>query len=164
MDVEELKKEEKEKKVKVYDFKCVLWFFKDQICSLMRIYDNFVRFFIIYFFVQFRIYIYIFVSFVDQVFYEEFIRFILNMMILNLFDVYLMEGRIMMEVNLIIVYMMMDWVMGGIGISYNKVDSLIEIEIKIIFNLFENVLGNYKEVWQLIVDIELEMIEFEVNL
>ncbi|TXF89750.1 flagellar motor switch protein FliM, partial [Lactobacillus delbrueckii subsp. bulgaricus] len=53
--------------------------------------------------------------------------------------------------------------MGGIGISHNKVDSLTEIETKIISNLFENALGNYKEAWQSIADIEPEMTEFEVN-
>lgn len=52
------------------------------------------------------------------------------MTILNLFDVHPMEGRIMMEVNPTIAYTMMDRVMGGIGISHNKVDSLTEIETK----------------------------------
>lgn len=42
-DAEELKKEVKEKKVKVYDFKRALRFSKDQIRSLTRIHDNFAR-------------------------------------------------------------------------------------------------------------------------
>ncbi len=46
--------------------------------------------------------------------YEEFIRSIPNMTILNLFDVHPMEGRIMMEVNPTIAYTMMDRVMGGL--------------------------------------------------
>lgn len=40
---------------------------------------------------------------------------------------------------------------------------MTEIETKIISNLFENALGNYKEAWQSIADIEPEMTEFEVN-
>lgn len=145
MDAEELKKEEKEKKVKVYDFKRALRFSKDQIRSLTRIHDNFARLLTTHFSAQLRTYIHISVSSVDQVPYEEFIRSIPNMTILNLFDVHPMEGRIMMEVNPTIAYTMMDRVMGGIGISHNKVDSLTEIETKIISNLFENALGNYKE-------------------
>ena len=43
MDAEELKKEEVEKKVKVYDFKRALRFSKDQIRSLTRIHENFAR-------------------------------------------------------------------------------------------------------------------------
>lgn len=163
MDAEELKKEEKEKKVKVYDFKRALRFSKDQIRSLTRIHDNFARLLTTHFSAQLRTYIHISVSSVDQVPYEEFIRSIPNMTILNLFDVHPMEGRIMMEVNPTIAYTMMDRVMGGIGISHNKVDSLTEIETKIISNLFENALGNYKEAWQSIADIEPEMTEFEVN-
>ena len=43
MDADELKKEEVEKKVKVYDFKRALRFSKDQIRSLTRIHENFAR-------------------------------------------------------------------------------------------------------------------------
>ncbi len=41
MDANKLKEEEKEKKVKVYDFKRALRFSKDQIRSISRIHDNF---------------------------------------------------------------------------------------------------------------------------
>ncbi|WP_374996842.1 flagellar motor switch protein FliM [Bacillus velezensis] len=162
-DAEELKKEVKEKKVKVYDFKRALRFSKDQIRSLTRIHDNFARLLTTHFSAKLRTYIHIPVSSVDQVPYEEFIRSIPNMTILNLFDVHPMEGRIMMEVNPTIAYAMLDRVMGGIGITHNKADSLTEIETNIISNLFENALGNYKEAWQSIADIDPEMTEFEVN-
>lgn len=53
--------------------------------------------------------------------------------------------------------------MGGIGISHNKTESLTEIETKIISNMFEGALENYREAWQSITDIEPEMADFEVN-
>ena len=59
------------------------------------------------------------------------------MTILNLFEVRPLEGRIMMEINPTIAYTMMDRVMGGIGSSHNKIDSMTEIETKIMSNLFE---------------------------
>lgn len=163
MDAEELKKEETTKKVKVYDFKRALRFSKDQIRSLTRIHDNFARLLTTHFSAQLRSYIQITVSSVDQVPYEEFIRSIPNMTLLNLFYVSPLEGRIMLEVNPTIGYAMMDRLMGGIGISHNKTESLTEIETKIISNMFEGALENYREAWQSITDIEPEMADFEVN-
>ncbi|MEH7898753.1 flagellar motor switch protein FliM [Bacillus pumilus] len=162
-DAEELKKEETTKKVKVYDFKRALRFSKDQIRSLTRIHDNFARLLTTHFSAQLRSYIQITVSSVDQVPYEEFIRSIPNMTLLNLFYVSPLEGRIMLEVNPTIGYAMMDRLMGGIGISHNKTESLTEIETKIISNMFEGALENYREAWQSITDIEPEMADFEVN-
>lgn len=43
MDAEQLKKEEKEKKVRAYDFKRALRFSKDQIRSISRIHENYAR-------------------------------------------------------------------------------------------------------------------------
>lgn len=85
--------------MKVYDFKRALRFSKDQIRSLTRIHDNFAELLTTHFSAQLRSYIQISVSSVDQVPYEEFIRSIPNMTLLNLFYVSPLEGRIMLEVN-----------------------------------------------------------------
>ena len=50
MDADELKKEQSEKRVKVYDFKRALRFSKDQIRSLTRIHENFARLMTTFFF------------------------------------------------------------------------------------------------------------------
>ena len=93
MDAEELKKEEIEKKVKVYDFKRALRFSKDQIRSLTRIHENFARLLTTYFSAQLRTYVQISVASVDQIPYEEFIRSIPKMTILNVFEVPPLDGR-----------------------------------------------------------------------
>ncbi|KZZ82842.1 MULTISPECIES: flagellar motor switch protein FliM [Bacillaceae] len=163
MDAEELKREEAEKKIKTYDFKRALRFSKDQIRSLTRIHENFARLLTTYFSAQLRTYIQITVASVDQVPYEEFVRSMPKMTILNIFQVQPLEGRIVMEVNPNIAYAMMDRVMGGIGSGFNKIDTLTEIETRIMSNLFEKSLDNYREAWSSITSIEPEMQEFEVN-
>jgi flagellar motor switch protein FliM len=163
MDADELKKEESSKKVKVHDFKRALRFSKDQIRSLTRIHDNFARLLTTYFSAQLRTYIQITVGSVDQLPYEEFIRSIPKMTVLNVFEVQPLEGRIIMEVNPNIAYAMMDRVMGGIGSSVNKIENLTEIETKIISNIFEKSLENYQEAWESIIEIEPMIEEFEVN-
>src|SRR5690625_2236580 len=137
MDAEELKKEEEENRVRVYDFKRALRFSKDQIRSIARIHENYARLLTTYFSAQLRTYVNITVASVDQVPYEEFIRSIPKMTILNVYSVGPLEGRILMEVNPNIAYSMLDRLLGGKGESEQKPDSLTEIETIILSQLFE---------------------------
>jgi flagellar motor switch protein FliM len=162
-DADELKKEESEKKVKVYDFKRALRFSKDQIRSLTRIHENFARLLTTYFSAQLRTYVQISVASSDQIPYEEFIRSIPKMTILNVFEVPPLDGRILMEVNPHIAYAMMDRVLGGKGVSENKVENLTEIETKIMSNLFEKGIENLQEAWSAIAEIDPMLTDFEVN-
>lgn len=163
MDADELKKEQVEKRVKVYDFRRALRFSKDQIRSLTRIHENFARLLTTFFSAQLRTYVNISVASADQIPYEEFIRSIPKMTILNVFDVEPLEGRILMEVNPNIAYAMMDRLLGGRGTSHNKVDSLTEIETKIMSNMFEKAFENFREAWSSISDIDPQLSEFEIN-
>ncbi|MGP4080220.1 flagellar motor switch protein FliM [Pseudalkalibacillus sp. R45] len=163
MDAEELKKEEAEKKVKVYDFKRALRFSKDQVRSLSRIHENYARLLTTYFSAQLRTYVQISVASVDQVPYEEFIRSVPKMTILNLFEAPPLDGRLLIEVNPNIAYAMLDRVLGGQGKGMNKVDSLTEIETRIMNQLFDRALDCFGEAWGTIIDVEPEMLDFEVN-
>ncbi|WP_071395330.1 flagellar motor switch protein FliM [Bacillus tuaregi] len=163
MNADELKKEEDEKRVKVYDFKRALRFSKDQIRSLTRIHENFARLLTTFFSAQLRTYVQISVASADQIPYEEFIRSIPKMTILNVFDVPPLEGRILMEVNPNIAYAMMDRMMGGKGTSLNKVDNLTEIETKIMSAIFEKACDYLQEAWETIIGIDPTLSEFEVN-
>ena len=163
MAAEDLKVEEKEKKVRVYDFKRALRFSKDQIRSLSRIHENFARLLTTYFSAQLRTYVNISVASVDQLPYEEFIRSIPTMTILNIFSVSPLEGRILLETNPNVAYAMLDRVLGGKGSSVNKIDNLTEIETTIMSQLFERALDNYQEAWGSVVEIDPIMEDFEVN-
>ncbi|WP_338452057.1 flagellar motor switch protein FliM [Niallia oryzisoli] len=163
MNAEELKKEEDEKRVKVYDFKRALRFSKDQIRSLTRIHENFARLLTTFFSAQLRTYVQISVASADQIPYDEFIRSIPKMTILNVFDVPPLEGRILMEVNPNIAYAMMDRLLGGKGTSINKVDNLTEIETKIMTAIFEKACDYLREAWETIIEIDPILSEFEVN-
>lgn len=163
MNAEELKKEEADKKVKVYDFKRALRFSKDQIRSLTRIHENFARLLTTFFSAQLRTYVQISVASADQIPYEEFIRSIPKMTILNVFEVPPLDGHIVMEVNPNVAYAMLDRVMGGRGTSINKVDNLTEIEMRIMSNLFEKAFSNLRDAWESVTEIDPILAEFEVN-
>src|SRR5699024_10126152 len=163
MDADELKKEEEEKKVRVYDFKRALRFSKDQIRSIGRIHENYARLLTTFFSAQLRSHVDISVASVDQIPYEEFIRSIPRMTVLNVYSLEPLEGRILMEVNPNIAYSMLDRILGGQGSNAKNVDYLTEIETQLMTQLFEKAMVNLQEAWESIVEVEPVLEEFEVN-
>ncbi|MCP1144053.1 flagellar motor switch protein FliM [Lysinibacillus endophyticus] len=163
MSADDMKKEDETRKVKVYDFKRALRFSKDQIRSLTRIHENFARLLTTFFSAQLRTYVQITVASVDQIPFEEFVRSIPNMTLINVFEVPPLDGNILMEINPNIAYSMLDRLMGGSGASYNNVDNLTEIEQKIMTNLFERSFDNLREAWDTIAEIDPMLVELEVN-
>ena len=113
MDANQLKQEESERKVRVYDFKRALRFSKDQIRSISRINENYSRLLTTYFSAQLRTYVHISVASVDQIPYEEFIRSVPTMTVLNIFSMSPLDGRIIFEINPNIAYAMLDRILGG---------------------------------------------------
>mgnify|MGYP001356934116 CR=1 FL=1 len=163
MDAEELKKEEEEKKVRVYDFKRALRFSKDQIRSISRIHENYARLLTTFFSAQLRTYVNITVATVDQVPYEEFIRSIPKKTILNVYSMEPLDGRLLMEVNPNIAYAMLDRMLGGKGGSDEQIDSLTEIDTLIMTQLFDKAIVNMQEAWSSIVDIHPVLEDLEEN-
>lgn len=163
MSADEIKKDDETRKVKIYDFKRALRFSKDQIRSLTRIHENFARLLTTFFSAQLRTYVQITVASVDQIPFEEFVRSIPNMTLINVFEVPPLDGNILMEINPNIAYSMLDRLMGGSGTSHSNVDNLTEIETKIMTNLFERSFDNLREAWENIVEIDPMLIELEVN-
>ena len=163
MDAEELKQEEEENKVKVYDFKRALRFSKDQIRSISRIHENYARLITTFFSAQLRTHVDVSVASVDQIPYEEFIRSVPRITVLNIYSLVPLEGRILMEVNPNIAYSMLDRILGGKGNSVKKVDRLTEIETQLMTQLFEKAMVNLQEAWATIVDVDPVLEEFEIN-
>lgn len=163
MNADELKKEEEEKKVKVYDFKRALRFSKDQIRSLTRIHENYARLLTTFLSAQLRTYVDINVASVEQLPYEEFIRSVPTMTVLNVFEAPPLEGRLLIEVNPNVAYAMLDRMLGGTGESVNKVNNLTDIETNLMSQIFTRTLDTFQEAWSSVIDIEPEMLDFEVN-
>lgn len=163
MDAEELKKEEAEKKVRVYDFKRALRFSKDQIRSISRIHENYARMLTTFLSTQLRTYVHISVTSVDQVPYEEFVRSISSLTVLNIYSMSPLKGNLVIEINPNIAYALLDRILGGKGTSVSKTDSLTEIEILLLKQIFEKATGNLKEAWSSLIEVNPVLEEFEEN-
>jgi len=163
MDAEDLKKEEVTKKVSVYDFKRAVRFSKDHIRSLTRIHENFARYLTTYFSAQLRTFVQINVVDVEQLPYDEFIRSIPKMTILNVFEAEPLEGRMVLEVNPNVAYAMLDRLLGGPGTAPAKMNSLTEIETIVMEKVFSRAFDSLQEAWKTIIDIKPKLEGLETN-
>ncbi|WP_110112823.1 flagellar motor switch protein FliM [Bacillus sp. CGMCC 1.16541] len=163
MDADELKIEESKKRIKVYDFKRSLRFSKDQIRSLTRLHENYARILTTLFSAKFRTVVQMNVVSVDQIPYEEFIRSVPKMTLLNVIEVPPLEGRVIMEVNPNIAYAMLDRMLGGRGEGMNKIENLTEIETKLLQTIFDQTLDSMQEAWSGLAHIDPILGDFEVN-
>ncbi|MBW7453707.1 flagellar motor switch protein FliM [Paenibacillus sepulcri] len=163
MDAEELKKEETQKKIRSYEFKRAVRFSKDHIRSLTRIHENFARYLTTYFSAQLRTFVQISVVQVEQLPYDEFIRSIPKMTILNIFEAEPLEGRMVMEVHPNVAYAMLDRMLGGQGVAPSKINALTEIETIIMERIFSRTFESLQEAWKTIVDISPRLEALETN-
>lgn len=163
MDAEELKKEETQKKVRAYDFKRAVRFSKDHIRSLTRIHENFARYLTTYFSAQLRTFVQINVVQVEQLPYDEFIRSIPKMTILNIFEAEPLEGRMVLEVHPNVAFAMLDRLLGGAGTSPSKINALTEIETIVMERIFSRAFESLQEAWKSVVDLSPRMEALETN-
>lgn len=163
MDAEELKKEETTRKVSVYDFKRAVRFSKDHIRSLTRIHENFARYLTTYFSAQLRTFVQINVVQVEQLPYDEFIRSIPKMTILNIFEAEPLEGRMVLEVHPNVAYAMLDRMLGGQGTAPSKINTLTEIETIVMERIFSRTFESLQEAWKTVIDISPRLEALETN-
>ncbi|WP_240688998.1 flagellar motor switch protein FliM [Ammoniphilus sp. YIM 78166] len=163
MNAEEMKKDFTEKKVRLYDFKRALRFSKDQIRTLTRIHENYARLLTTYFSAQLRTLVRFTVASVDQLPYDEFIRSIPKMTILNVFEADPLEGRMVLEVNPNVGYAMLDRLLGGQGSSQSKFTGLTEIETMVLERVFRKSLRIYADAWKDAVPIDPVLTMTETN-
>jgi len=163
MDAEELKKEESQKKIRSYDFKRAVRFSKDHIRTLTRIHENFARYLTTYFSAQLRTFVQINVVQVEQLPYDEFIRSIPKMTILNVFEAEPLEGRMVLEVHPNVAFAMLDRLLGGTGSVPGRIHSLTEIETTVMERIFSRAFDSLQEAWKTVLDIKPRLEALETN-
>lgn len=163
VDANELKQEQKKKKVRVYDFRRPNKFSKDQIHTIQVIYENYARSLGTFLSGQLRTAVQLEVLSVEQVTYEEFIRSIPSTTVLNIFSIYPLEGNAIMEINPNLAFAFIDRMMGGPGLPPEKIRSLTEIEQTVMERLGQRMLDFMAEPWESIIEIDPAVERVETN-
>lgn len=158
---EEIKDEQKQRKIKVYDFKRPDKFSKDQIRTLYMLHENFARLMNTYLSAHLRTIVHIDVASVDQLTYEEFIRSLPSPSVIGVFQMQPLKGNAIIELNPNVIFSIIDRLFGGPGLPPAKTRSLTDIEEAIIKRVINKTLECFAEAWKQVVAIEpkLEVIE-----
>lgn len=158
---EDIQTEQKQKKIKVYDFKRPDKFSKDQIRTLYMLHENFARLLNTYLSTHLRTLVHIDVASVDQLTYEEFIRSLPNPSVISVFQMRPLKGNVILDINPNIVFSIIERLFGGSGQAPGKPRALTDIEEAITRRVISKALESFQEAWKQVVAIEprLEVIE-----
>jgi flagellar motor switch protein FliM len=150
-------------KVKSYDFRRAMRYSKEQLRSIMRIHENFTSLLTSYLSAQLRTFVKVEIDLVDQVNYQEFVASLPSKTILNVFDVKPMGGKLVMEMNPLVAYALLDRLLGGQGDNGTYNGTLTEIETVLIQKIFAQVADSYQEVWRNIENMQVKWGGIESN-
>lgn len=160
---EDIKIEQTQKKIKVYDFKRPDKFSKDQIRTLYMLHENFARLVNTYLAALLRSFVHINVASVDQLTYEEFIRSLPNPSVISIFQMRPLKGNVLLEVNPNIVFAIIDRLFGGPGNPPAKPRSLTDIEEAIVKRVNSKTLESFQDAWKQVILLEPKMEAIETN-
>ncbi|AEH51843.1 flagellar motor switch protein FliM [Pseudothermotoga thermarum] len=155
--VEEIKKEEEKKKVKLYDFKRPSKFSKEHIRVFDMIHENFARALSTYLSGRVRTFANVTLASIDQVPYEEFVRSLPSPSFIVVFSAPEFVGSGVFEMNLELFYTILDLILGGPGIpAVKRTPSDIEISImrKEVMNMLTTLAQAWSEIYNFSPSIE----------
>ncbi|MBP2642429.1 MAG: fliM [Firmicutes bacterium] len=160
---EDMKVEQNQKKIKLYDFKRPDKFSKDQIRTLYMLHENFARLLNSYLAALLRSFVHINVVSVDQLTYEEFIRSLPNPSVISIFQMRPLKGTVLLEVNPNIVFSIIDRLFGGQGNPPAKTRSLTDIEEAIVRKVISKTLESFEEAWKQFINLDTKLEIIETN-
>ena len=150
-------------KVKTYDFKRPDKFSKEQIRTMAIMHETFARLTTTTLSSRLRSLSHVHVAAVDQLTYEEFIRSVPNPSALAIINMDPLRGLAVLEIDPSITFAIVDRLFGGQGSSAVMDRELSEIEQTLIKRMIEPFLGNLRESWSLIVDLQPRFGQIETN-
>ena len=145
--LEELKKEETSRKIKVYDFKRPDKFSKDQIRTLYMLHESFARLLNTYMSSHLRTLVNVDVASVEQLTYQEFVQSLVNPSVITILGVPPLKGNIIFELSTEIAFAYLDRVFGGDGTTAIKSRVLTEIEDAVMRRFVNSAMERFKESW-----------------
>ena len=95
--------------------------------------------------------------------YSEFTNSIANPAVLVIVNFNPLPGSIIMEVNPAIAYSLIDRILGGRGVSMDRVRGFTEIEIAILMRLISQMLGLMRDPWENVTKIHPTLDRIETN-
>lgn len=145
--IEEVKKEEEEKRVRTYDFLRPRKFSKEQERTLQMVHENFARGLSTYFSGRLRSFVAVNLVSLDQMTYDEFIKSIKNPSFISVFSAKEFVGSAVLDIDLEIFFGILEILLGGPGVSAEINRPPTDTEIEVMRKEVVNILSNLSQAW-----------------
>lgn len=162
LDVEQIQ-DENEKSIKEYDFKRPAKFSKEHLRTLEIIYEHYGRLLSTHLPVYLRKNVQISVENSESVTFSEFINALANPSVLGLINFRPLSGTVIVELSTNLAYVMIDRMLGGLGIPLEKNRNFSEIEIGILEKVLVTCMDLMREPWKNVIDINPVLDRLETN-
>lgn len=165
LEAEAVKEEKREGgRLKVYDFRRPEKFSKDQIRTFHMIFSALARLASTNLAALLRSRCQVELVSTDQLTYDEFVRSVPSPTFVCIFSLLPLEGRCVLQMNLDVVFPMLDRLLGGLGNTVFSPRPLTEIENRIMTEVTERIMNALKESWTNIQQVEPRIEALESNL
>jgi flagellar motor switch protein FliM len=150
------------KKVKDYDFKRPDKFSKDQIRILHMVMEAFARSWATFLSGKLRSLVYIDISSIDQLPYDEFIRSTFTPSVISVYQMDPLEGSAIIDISMPVAFAIIERLVGGAGTNDTTVRELTEIEEALMEGVVSDALRVFRSAMSDIVQVSprLETIEY----
>lgn len=163
LNADDIREESGGPRIRNYDFRRAMRFSKDHIRILRRIHEHLARLVTTHLSGQLRAVVQMQVETVDQLPYEEFIRSIPPLTVIQLVELSPLPGKMVLEFNPQVVFAMLDRLMGGVVHGPYRERELTEIELVLVERLFSALRGFIAEAWRNVETLSPRLLQLETN-
>lgn len=148
---------------KLYNFRRPDKFSKEHLRALQDVHREFSRQLSLVLTAYLRMRIEIEVVSTDQLTYDEFIRSMPSPMTIGIFELNPLPGQILLGVSFEILSVIVDRMLGGLGLSENRQRELTDIEEALAKKVIEKIVKNLETAWSNIVPVQGEVVGLDNN-
>ena len=163
IDVQEIREEKEERKVRDYNFKIPNKFAKDHTRTLQIMHENFSRLLQTYLSGYLRALVQIEVISVDQLTYNEFTNSMPNPSVLGIVEFAPLTGSIIVEMTPTISFAMIERILGGAGHAFERVRGFTEIELTLLEKIIGQIINFFKDPWKNVIELRPRLKKIETN-
>lgn len=142
--------EKTEKAVKTYNFRRPNKFNRDQIRAVQMLHESFARYLTSALSTMTRSMVSVEVANVEQVPYEEFVRSVLSPTTLAILDVIPLDGKAILEINQLLMFSLIDRMLGGRGLPIDSAREFTDLERVIVDRILFRILIELDDSWKTI--------------
>jgi flagellar motor switch protein FliM len=163
IDVQQMKMENQERKIRSHDFRRPSKFAKDHLKTLNMIHDHYARLVTNFLTGYLRTLVQVDIISVESLAYIDFSNSIANPVVICLVDFLPLNGSIIFEIEPTVAFALVDRILGGKGGPIEKVRDFTEIELAIIERIVIQMLNLMREPWEHVIEIKPMLERIETN-